>query len=167
MSILPLTLNAPLLLLTKPYQSIKLYFYSTFRTSFCTSQMTDILYRIVFRVFFIYNYTILVFFRTVELGWNVTNLLLLIPFLQDFLYVFPTSIQAARAGNTLHAIMLYRRKLDRAQIKPVSIELRCLCVLLLKGFSCTLYIICTLTHYCGKRMILVPYQCYVKLTYFS
>uniref|UniRef100_A0A7N6F6D6 carnitine O-palmitoyltransferase n=1 Tax=Anabas testudineus TaxID=64144 RepID=A0A7N6F6D6_ANATE len=38
----------------------------------------------------------------------------------DFLYVFPTSIQAARAGNTIHAIMLYRRKLDRAQIKPVT-----------------------------------------------
>uniref|UniRef100_A0A8C5EHX6 carnitine O-palmitoyltransferase n=1 Tax=Gouania willdenowi TaxID=441366 RepID=A0A8C5EHX6_GOUWI len=37
----------------------------------------------------------------------------------DFLYVFPTSVQAARAGNAIHAIMLYRRKLDRAQIKPV------------------------------------------------
>uniref|UniRef100_A0A8C9WX48 carnitine O-palmitoyltransferase n=1 Tax=Sander lucioperca TaxID=283035 RepID=A0A8C9WX48_SANLU len=37
----------------------------------------------------------------------------------DFLYVFPTSIQAARAGNAIHAIMLYRRKLDRAQIKPM------------------------------------------------
>uniref|UniRef100_A0A674NG15 carnitine O-palmitoyltransferase n=1 Tax=Takifugu rubripes TaxID=31033 RepID=A0A674NG15_TAKRU len=39
----------------------------------------------------------------------------------DFLYVFPTSIQAARAGNAIHAIMLYRRKLDRAQIKPVPL----------------------------------------------
>ncbi|XP_043979492.1 carnitine O-palmitoyltransferase 1, liver isoform isoform X1 [Gambusia affinis] len=37
----------------------------------------------------------------------------------DFLYVFPTSSQAARAGNAIHAIMLYRRKLDRAQIKPI------------------------------------------------
>ncbi|XP_045892612.1 carnitine O-palmitoyltransferase 1, liver isoform isoform X1 [Micropterus dolomieu] len=37
----------------------------------------------------------------------------------DFLYVFPTSIQAARAGNAIHSIMLYRRKLDRAQIKPI------------------------------------------------
>ncbi|KAL4622702.1 carnitine O-palmitoyltransferase 1, liver isoform-like isoform X1 [Arapaima gigas] len=37
----------------------------------------------------------------------------------DFLYVFPTNLQAARAGNAIHAIMLYRRKLDRAQIKPV------------------------------------------------
>ncbi|XP_031717316.1 carnitine O-palmitoyltransferase 1, liver isoform isoform X1 [Anarrhichthys ocellatus] len=37
----------------------------------------------------------------------------------DFLYVFPTSIQAARAGNAIHATMLYRRKLDRAQIKPI------------------------------------------------
>lgn len=43
-------------------------------------------------------------------------------FAQDFLYVFPTHIQAARAGNAIHAIMLYRRKLDRAQIKPVSPE---------------------------------------------
>ncbi|XP_044049103.1 carnitine O-palmitoyltransferase 1, liver isoform isoform X2 [Siniperca chuatsi] len=39
----------------------------------------------------------------------------------DFLYVFPTSIQAARAGNAIHAIMLYRRKLDRAQIKPLML----------------------------------------------
>ncbi|XP_062402574.1 carnitine O-palmitoyltransferase 1, liver isoform isoform X1 [Sardina pilchardus] len=37
----------------------------------------------------------------------------------DFLYVFPTHLQAARAGNAIHAIMLYRRKLDRAQIKPI------------------------------------------------
>ncbi|KAM8891227.1 carnitine O-palmitoyltransferase 1, liver isoform 2-T2 [Spinachia spinachia] len=39
----------------------------------------------------------------------------------DFLYVFPTSIQAARAGNAIHAIMLYRRRLDRAQIKPLML----------------------------------------------
>uniref|UniRef100_A0A6Q2X7H8 carnitine O-palmitoyltransferase n=1 Tax=Esox lucius TaxID=8010 RepID=A0A6Q2X7H8_ESOLU len=39
----------------------------------------------------------------------------------DFQYVFPTSIQAARAGNAIHAIMLYRRKLDRAQIKPLML----------------------------------------------
>ncbi|XP_072525384.1 carnitine O-palmitoyltransferase 1, liver isoform isoform X1 [Salminus brasiliensis] len=37
----------------------------------------------------------------------------------DFLYVFPTHLQAARAGNAIHSAMLYRRKLDRAQIKPV------------------------------------------------
>ncbi|XP_062318683.1 carnitine O-palmitoyltransferase 1, liver isoform isoform X1 [Osmerus eperlanus] len=37
----------------------------------------------------------------------------------DFLYVFPTNLQAARAGNAIHAIMLYRRKLDRAQIQPI------------------------------------------------
>ncbi|KAI5626275.1 carnitine palmitoyltransferase 1A, partial [Silurus asotus] len=37
----------------------------------------------------------------------------------DFLYVFPTNYQAARAGNTIHSIMLYRRMLDRAQIKPL------------------------------------------------
>ncbi|XP_075894248.1 carnitine O-palmitoyltransferase 1, liver isoform isoform X2 [Nelusetta ayraudi] len=40
----------------------------------------------------------------------------------DFLYVFPTHIQAARAGNAIHAIMLYRRKLDRAQIKPLMLQ---------------------------------------------
>uniref|UniRef100_A0A665U7U0 carnitine O-palmitoyltransferase n=1 Tax=Echeneis naucrates TaxID=173247 RepID=A0A665U7U0_ECHNA len=34
-------------------------------------------------------------------------------YVMDFLYVFPTSLQAARAGNVIHAIMLYRRKLDR------------------------------------------------------
>lgn len=39
----------------------------------------------------------------------------------DFLYVFPTSLQAARAGNAVHSIMLYRRKLDRAQIKPLML----------------------------------------------
>lgn len=39
---------------------------------------------------------------------------------QDFLYVTPTPIQAARAGNTLHACLLYRRKLNREEIKPVS-----------------------------------------------
>uniref|UniRef100_A0A8C2BGD8 carnitine O-palmitoyltransferase n=1 Tax=Cyprinus carpio TaxID=7962 RepID=A0A8C2BGD8_CYPCA len=38
----------------------------------------------------------------------------------DFLYVTPTPIQAARAGNTLHACLLYRRKLNREEIKPVS-----------------------------------------------
>ncbi|XP_058238110.1 carnitine palmitoyltransferase 1Aa (liver) isoform X1 [Hemibagrus wyckioides] len=37
----------------------------------------------------------------------------------DFLHVLPTNLQSARAGNTIHAIMLYRRKLDRAQIKPL------------------------------------------------
>uniref|UniRef100_A0A4W4EXZ6 carnitine O-palmitoyltransferase n=1 Tax=Electrophorus electricus TaxID=8005 RepID=A0A4W4EXZ6_ELEEL len=38
----------------------------------------------------------------------------------DFLYVTPTPIQAARAGNTLHAILMYRRKLNKEEIKPVS-----------------------------------------------
>ncbi|XP_051789657.1 carnitine O-palmitoyltransferase 1, liver isoform isoform X3 [Erpetoichthys calabaricus] len=38
----------------------------------------------------------------------------------DFLYVTPTPIQAARAGNAIHAMMLYRRKLNREEIKPVS-----------------------------------------------
>ncbi|XP_074921152.1 carnitine O-palmitoyltransferase 1, liver isoform isoform X4 [Chelonoidis abingdonii] len=37
----------------------------------------------------------------------------------DFLYVVPTSLQAARAGNVIHAILLYRKKLDRQEIKPI------------------------------------------------
>ncbi|XP_031424929.1 carnitine O-palmitoyltransferase 1, liver isoform-like isoform X1 [Clupea harengus] len=40
----------------------------------------------------------------------------------DFLYVFPTHRQAARAGNAIHLIMLYRRQLDRAQIKPLMLQ---------------------------------------------
>ncbi|XP_030053832.1 palmitoyl thioesterase CPT1C isoform X1 [Microcaecilia unicolor] len=36
----------------------------------------------------------------------------------DFLYVTPTPIQAARAGNTVHAILLYRRRLSREELKP-------------------------------------------------
>ncbi|XP_042718054.2 carnitine O-palmitoyltransferase 1, liver isoform isoform X5 [Chrysemys picta bellii] len=37
----------------------------------------------------------------------------------DFLYVVPTSLQAARAGNVIHATLLYRKKLDRQEIKPI------------------------------------------------
>ncbi|XP_068256630.1 carnitine O-palmitoyltransferase 1, muscle isoform isoform X3 [Nyctibius grandis] len=37
----------------------------------------------------------------------------------DFLYVTPSHVQAARAGNAVHAILLYRRKLDRGEIPPV------------------------------------------------
>lgn len=43
-----------------------------------------------------------------------------VPCPQDFLYVTPSHIQAARAGNVVHAILLYRRKLDRGEIPPVS-----------------------------------------------
>ena len=39
---------------------------------------------------------------------------------QDFLYVTPTPIQAARAGNTIYAFFLYRRKLNKEELKPVS-----------------------------------------------
>uniref|UniRef100_A0A250Y4X6 Carnitine O-palmitoyltransferase 1, muscle isoform n=1 Tax=Castor canadensis TaxID=51338 RepID=A0A250Y4X6_CASCN len=39
----------------------------------------------------------------------------------DLLYVTPTHIQAARAGNAIHAILLYRRKLDREEIKPIRV----------------------------------------------
>ncbi|XP_063798481.1 carnitine O-palmitoyltransferase 1, liver isoform-like isoform X2 [Pseudophryne corroboree] len=40
----------------------------------------------------------------------------------DFLYVIPTPIQAARAGNTVHALLLYRRKLTREELKPLMIQ---------------------------------------------
>nr|XP_057905457.1 carnitine O-palmitoyltransferase 1, liver isoform isoform X2 [Doryrhamphus excisus] len=36
----------------------------------------------------------------------------------DFLYVTPTSVQAARAGNTITAMLLYRRKVNREELKP-------------------------------------------------
>ncbi|XP_051884942.1 carnitine O-palmitoyltransferase 1, liver isoform-like isoform X2 [Pristis pectinata] len=37
----------------------------------------------------------------------------------DYLYIIPTRSQAARAGNTIHAMLLYRRKLDREEIRPL------------------------------------------------
>ncbi|NXK68232.1 CPT1A palmitoyltransferase, partial [Sylvietta virens] len=40
-------------------------------------------------------------------------------FAMDFLSLFPTTLQAARAGNVIHAILLYRKKLDRQEIKPI------------------------------------------------
>ncbi|XP_063145341.1 carnitine O-palmitoyltransferase 1, liver isoform isoform X1 [Candoia aspera] len=40
-------------------------------------------------------------------------------FAMDLLYFTPTAVQAARAGNVIHAILLYRRKLDRQQIQPI------------------------------------------------
>ncbi|XP_063047083.1 carnitine O-palmitoyltransferase 1, liver isoform [Engraulis encrasicolus] len=36
----------------------------------------------------------------------------------DFLYVTPTPHQAARAGNTITALLLYRRKVNREELKP-------------------------------------------------
>ncbi|XP_062990523.1 carnitine O-palmitoyltransferase 1, muscle isoform isoform X2 [Elgaria multicarinata webbii] len=40
-------------------------------------------------------------------------------YVMDFLYATPTPVQAARAGNAVHAIMLYRRQLDREELAPV------------------------------------------------
>ncbi|XP_069485554.1 carnitine O-palmitoyltransferase 1, muscle isoform [Ambystoma mexicanum] len=37
----------------------------------------------------------------------------------DFLYVTPTSRQASRAGNAVHSILVYRRRLDREEIPPM------------------------------------------------
>lgn len=36
------------------------------------------------------------------------------------MYVTPTPIQAARAGNNIHSFFLYRRKLNKEELKPVS-----------------------------------------------
>uniref|UniRef100_A0A8C2XRP7 carnitine O-palmitoyltransferase n=1 Tax=Cyclopterus lumpus TaxID=8103 RepID=A0A8C2XRP7_CYCLU len=46
----------------------------------------------------------------------------------DFLYVTPTPIQAARAGNTITALLLYRRKVNREELKPVRLRCVCVCV---------------------------------------
>lgn len=89
---------------------------------------------IVFRVIICFPFASRIFWPCVFQGcvtcwikcyWLLISYLICFLSFQDFLYVFPTSIQAARAGNAIHAIMLYRRKLDRAQIKPVSTELIC------------------------------------------
>ncbi|XP_029312035.1 carnitine O-palmitoyltransferase 1, liver isoform isoform X2 [Cottoperca gobio] len=40
----------------------------------------------------------------------------------DFMYVTPTPIQAARAGNSLHAHFLYRRKLNKEELKPLMMR---------------------------------------------
>lgn len=34
----------------------------------------------------------------------------------------PTSVQAARAGNTITALLLYRRKVNREELKPVRLH---------------------------------------------
>uniref|UniRef100_A0A4W5Q0A2 carnitine O-palmitoyltransferase n=1 Tax=Hucho hucho TaxID=62062 RepID=A0A4W5Q0A2_9TELE len=41
----------------------------------------------------------------------------------DFLYVTPTSIQAARAGNTITALLLYRRKVNSDRVPGTVIPL--------------------------------------------
>lgn len=38
---------------------------------------------------------------------------------KDLLYVTPTHRQAARAGNIVHAMLQYRRKLERGELAPV------------------------------------------------
>lgn len=44
---------------------------------------------------------------------------------QDFLYVTPTANQAARAGNTITALFLYRRKVNREELNPVCYKPQC------------------------------------------
>ncbi|KAM9632762.1 palmitoyl thioesterase CPT1C [Trichechus inunguis] len=49
-------------------------------------------------------------------------------YLMDFLYVTPTPLQAARAGNAVHALLLYRQRLTRQEIPPTLLmEMRPLC----------------------------------------
>ncbi|XP_068963263.1 carnitine O-palmitoyltransferase 1, muscle isoform-like, partial [Petaurus breviceps papuanus] len=40
-------------------------------------------------------------------------------YVMDFILTQKTNIQAARLGNVVHAMIMYRRKLDREEIKPV------------------------------------------------
>ncbi|KAF6268824.1 carnitine palmitoyltransferase 1B [Rhinolophus ferrumequinum] len=40
-------------------------------------------------------------------------------YVMDFVFTKNTDVQAARLGNIVHAMITYRRKLDREQIKPV------------------------------------------------
>ncbi|XP_036615623.1 carnitine O-palmitoyltransferase 1, muscle isoform [Trichosurus vulpecula] len=40
-------------------------------------------------------------------------------YVTDFILTHHTDIQAARLGNVVHAMIMYRRKLDREEIKPV------------------------------------------------
>ncbi|KAM4845377.1 carnitine O-palmitoyltransferase 1, liver isoform 1-T3 [Thomomys bottae] len=39
----------------------------------------------------------------------------------DLLFLESTHIQAAKAGNVIHAMLLYRRKLDREELKPIRV----------------------------------------------
>lgn len=45
--------------------------------------------------------------------------LLFFIFMKDLLYITPTHRQAARAGNIVHAMLQYRRKLERGEHAPV------------------------------------------------
>ncbi|CAN0424035.1 carnitine O-palmitoyltransferase 1, liver isoform-like [Lampetra fluviatilis] len=44
----------------------------------------------------------------------------------DFLYVTPTSIQAARAGNVVYAILMYRKKLELEELQPLTLPNSCI-----------------------------------------
>lgn len=44
-------------------------------------------------------------------------------FVKDLLYITPTHRQAARAGNMVHAMLQYRRKLERGEHAPVNLTL--------------------------------------------
>lgn len=42
-------------------------------------------------------------------------------YVKDLLYLTPTHRQAARAGNVVHAMLQYRRKLERGEHAPVML----------------------------------------------
>lgn len=44
-------------------------------------------------------------------------------YMKDLLYVTPTHRQAARAGNVVHAMLQYRRKLERGEHAPVMLAM--------------------------------------------
>lgn len=67
-------------------------------------------------------------------------------FLKDLLYVTPTHRQAARVGNVVHAMLQYRRKLERGEHAPVILAMTLLfsnpnfpvyltCPILISSFS--------------------------------
>lgn len=44
-------------------------------------------------------------------------------YVKDLLYMTPTHRQAARAGNVVHAMLQYRRKLERGEHAPVILAM--------------------------------------------
>uniref|UniRef100_A0A8C2C417 carnitine O-palmitoyltransferase n=1 Tax=Cyprinus carpio TaxID=7962 RepID=A0A8C2C417_CYPCA len=76
----------------------------------------------------------------------------------DFIYAFPTHLQAARAGNVIHAIMLYKRKLDQAQIKPVRKATIFLLHFYYKINSLIIFYLAFFQHMSDSRHIVVYHQ---------
>lgn len=91
----------------------------------------------------------------------------------------PTPIQAARAGNSIHAFFLYRRKLNKEELKPVSsatsqpqllhihtdIHYSCLLAMATENFSCVLTVWITAIHQCLHALNVYERE-HVHLHYF-